>query len=216
MMPLAQKVYAAVLNGDFDTALGHCENSGAHESVHAAILQTIEQLDDDWQHDRVGLQDIANAFWTTRRVLEHVRNSRIDSRVELQKRGKALLSVPEGEEHSFGAQLLADRLSRLDWCVDVLFDATNTTVLEQVANQDVDVLGFSIGCDHNLLGLADIITEARIESRNPNLKVIVGGNVFQESLEQYQFLGADAVSGNADAALDQFFNVRQVHMSAKD
>ena len=52
------------------------------------------------------------------------------------------------------------------------------------------------------LGTArDLVTRLRSDSRCANVKVIVGGYVFQERPDLWRFLGADGAAGDAAAAV---------------
>ncbi len=201
------ELYTAVVTGELKVARRICETLKSRGELHSTVLGAIKRLESDWRVDRLAVHEIANAFWTTRRALDALQTSKSSPKTDTPN--KALIVVREGEEHSFGAQLLADRLERLHWDVEMQLNARDEAVLDRAANQNISVVGFSIGCDQNLLGLADMITSARIESFNPHLKVILGGSAFDDYVEQYEFLGADAVCNNGEEALKCFMRFGQ-------
>ncbi|MEM9277653.1 MAG: cobalamin B12-binding domain-containing protein [Pseudomonadota bacterium] len=202
-------LYAAAVSSDIEKAKAICLKLNADNKLHAGIVETVQRLECDWSSDHLSIHEIANAFWTLRRVLEnHKTHKAMDRHAAL---GRGLIVVRNGEQHSFGAQLLADRLERSYWEVDLILDASNQAVLGRVEQSPYSVLGFSVGCDQNLLGLADLISSVRLRSCSKEVKVLVGGPVFQGPLKQYDFLGADAVCDNSETAMQLFGRLGKYH-----
>ena len=196
-------LYVAAVSGDIETARKVCQKLKLDNQLHAGVIKTTQRLEEDWLSDRLGIHEIASAFWTLRRILDQ-NQTRKPKGVQASL-GKGLIIVRQGEEHSFGAQLLADRLESSHWEVDLILDANNDTILQQVEQSSWNALGISVGCDQNLLGLADLISEIRLRSCDKDVKVLVGGSVFQDPLKQYDFLHADAVCNDSETAM-QLFN----------
>ena len=199
----ANNLYLALVSGKPKDAKEVLQKLDANGELHATSLSTIKRLDLEWRADSLAIHEIANAFWTMRCALDEVHKE--NGYLKSTFRNSALIIVPEGEEHSFGAQLLTGRLERLNWDVETQINAKYEAVLEAVAARNFTALGLSVGYDQNLLGLADLVREVRMESSNPNMSVLLGGSVFEGCFEQYGFLGADAIFNNCDTALE-FFN----------
>lgn len=194
--------YAAARAGDFAQAVKLCDAHFDTGNWSVLVSDCIERLNHDWQLDQVSLLDVTEAFWTTNRVLEHMLAQGVPVARGRRATGNVLLSVPEGELHCFGAQVLADKLRRDGLNVDLVLKVANADVLTRLQTQHYDILGFSVGYDQSLLGLADQIAEARMVSANPALQVVVGGNLFGSSEEAYAFLGAERVLTGADEPVD--------------
>ena len=168
---------------------------GVDDQVDRARLlsDVIDQLDIDWQEDRRHVTDTAASYWVIHRLTSRLGFEDSSSLEYMGFSGTILMYVPEEEEHCFGAQILADGLSATGWKVDLNPDRAAVDVLNGVSSKYMDALGVSIGYDKNFIGLADMIQEARIVSKNPSLKVLLGGKAFEEPHSQYDFLGADVI-----------------------
>ena len=192
-IPTVMQLLEAAYTADVGRALEIGRNCNSGEAFDRIAIAAIEQLDREWQLDRRGLVRISTAFWTIRRVLEQ-RSYQTPPRTSRSANSpNIVLYVPPNEQHSFGAQLLADQMAREGFCVELLLGRPATVLYDSLANHRCDLLGISLGYDEALLGMADLISKARLESANPAMSVAVGGQVFVSDITNYSFLGADVV-----------------------
>jgi methanogenic corrinoid protein MtbC1 len=70
-----------------------------------------------------------------------------------------------------------------------------------VRHEWYDIIGFSLACDNGVEKLASTIREARAQSRNPELKVMVGGAAFNTRPDWVALTGADATAVSAQQAV---------------
>ena len=70
-------------------------------------------------------------------------------------------------------------------------------LLAQVRTEWFDVIGFSAGCESRLSSLKREITRIRAASMNPDVKILVGGQVFSLEYELVQRVGADGWARDA-------------------
>lgn len=194
------ELYDIVMSGDIDSARAVLFSNWT--AVDRAVLLTgvIDRLDHAWQHDQVHLTKIAAAFWMIQRLIHQQNTMNTAASGTEPGQGALLLYVPEGEEHSFGVQIFSDGLRTDGWDVEVLFNCETKAVLDSIAQRHFDALGVSIGYDRNLLGLADFIQEARVQSVNARLAILLGGGAFTDPYCQYDFLNADGVFKNVSEA----------------
>lgn len=114
--------------------------------------------------------------------------------------GKVLLSCADGEQHLLGLLIAAEFFARDEWEVLLGPPVSPRHPLAEVQRDHIDVVGFSIGSERRLTDMAALITELRAVSRNPHIKVIVGGPCFEQQPEAWRAIGADGVSLDARAA----------------
>jgi methanogenic corrinoid protein MtbC1 len=107
--------------------------------------------------------------------------------------------VTPGEAHSLGAKVVTQKLALEGWSAHLL--AEPETLLDRAGSEYYHFIGISVGHDEALLGLPDTIAEVRDVSRNRDVKVVVGGAVFDMPQDCYGFLGADLVTTSADTAV---------------
>lgn len=189
--------YEAARAGDFGKAVRVCEARLDTGDWTRLVSDCIERLNKDWDLDQLSVMEVAEAFWTTHRVVEQMLGQGVPVQRGTRRTGTMLLCVPDCEMHSFGAQIVADKLRRAGFTVDLALKASNNDVLMKVQAKRYDILGVSVGYDHSLLGLADLIEDARLVSANPTLMVVAGGRSFDGASEAYRFLGADRVLSGA-------------------
>ena len=185
--------YKATLDADFESAVGICADDRNALVWPEIIHDCIDRFDEEWRLDQISLVEVSGAFWTTRRVLDHMLAQGVPVTGSMRDAGRILLCVPRVDEHSFGAQMLTDQLRRTGYHVSLLIDRPNAEIFDQLHSTHFDIFGLSIGYDQSLLGLADVIAEARITSKNPALAVALGGSSFEGTTSAYGFLNADLV-----------------------
>jgi len=170
----------------------------------ALAMRAINQLDTAWQEDSLSIGEIAECYWTLRRTLDElIASPRLTSRRSLSI-GAAVVYIPSSEKHTFGPQMLVDKINRLGWDAQLWHDFDSGNLIEQLRSNHVDVLGISVGTDNRLDGLADLITDVRQYSMNPEIKTVIGGGAICGASNQYGFLGADLIAPTAEDA-ERFF-----------
>ena len=194
--------YKATLDEDFESAVGICAHDRNAHVWPEIIHDCIDRFDDAWRLDQISLVEVSGAFWTTRRVLDHMLAQGVPVTGSMRDAGRIMLCVPRTDEHSFGAQLLADQLRRAGFHVVLFINRPNAEIFHHLHSTHFDVVGLSIGYDQSLLGLADVIAEVRITSKNPAIAVALGGSSFEGAPSAYSFLNADIVLTNGQNPLN--------------
>ena len=118
----------------------------------------------------------------------------------LETVGNVLLTCVPGEQHTLGAIIVAEFMLRDGWRVLVGAPWTEADLLAMVSSEWFDVIGFSVGCENRLSTLKREICRLRSSSRNPNVRVMVGGKVFVDDHEMVSRVGADAYAVDAREA----------------
>lgn len=115
-----------------------------------------------------------------------------------------LLPVP-GEQHTFGVHMVSDFLRALG--LDVWVDPLDTEeeLADLVARKSFAIVGFSMSAERHLERLRGCVASVRSKSRNPDVRILVGGNLFIGRPELVREVGADgtAADGREVAALVQ-------------
>jgi methanogenic corrinoid protein MtbC1 len=107
-----------------------------------------------------------------------------------------------GEQHTLGVIIVAEFLLRDGWRVLVGAPWTESDLLAMVSSESFDVIGFSVGCENRLASLKREIRRLRTASRNPNVRIMVGGKVFVDQPDMVSRVGADAYAVDARQAPD--------------
>lgn len=153
-----------------------------------------------WDEDACDFLQVTDALGRIQRVLRLLEPRWLTPAPGRSRVGRALLACPPGEQHTLGLFIVADFFARDGWDVLVGPPLDRLGLHDAVAEQHLDVVGFSVGCATRLPRLAHEIALLRKASRNPGLLVLVGGSPFAEDPSLAARIGADGTAGRADEA----------------
>jgi MerR family transcriptional regulator, light-induced transcriptional regulator len=172
------------------------------EAVFLDLLgPTARDLGIRWEDDECSFVDVTVALGRLQRVLRELSQAfQADAREAPDSAGHVLLTCLPGEQHTLGLILVAEFLMRDGFRVLVGAPWSESDLLTQVRSEWFDVIGFSAGCDSRLSTLKREIVRIREVSRNPNVKFLVGGQVFSLDEGLVDRVGADGWARDAKQA----------------
>lgn len=153
-----------------------------------------------WDDDACGFLQVTDALGRIQRVLRLLEPRWLVPAPGRSRVGRVLLACPSGEQHTLGLFMVADFFARDGWDVLVGPPLDRLGLLDAVAEQHLDVVGFSVGCATRLPRLTHEIGLLRRASRNPGLLVLVGGSPFAGDPALAARVGADGTAMRADEA----------------
>lgn len=107
--------------------------------------------------------------------------------------GRSILLLPcPGETHLFGLSIVASFFREAGWDVTIACPGPDGDAVAPVREGWFDVVGLSLSCEVFLPALAAVVPALRGASRNPDLRVIVGGPLFARGGADAHGVGADA------------------------
>lgn len=169
------------------------------EMIMLGLLAPAARLMGDmWCSDRLSFVDVTLGLSRIQQVLRQIRLPEAPAGHE---KGRALLVPVPGEQHTFGLRLVEEFLIRTGWSVTCHLRASQADIVDAVAAKSYDFVGFSISCERLLPALRSAIRSVRSASRNPELRIMVGGVLFTDLSADPDPCGADAVVLNADDAV---------------
>ena len=113
----------------------------------------------------------------------------------------ALIVPLPGEQHTFGLHMVVEFFRRKGW--DTCSGCPNTLeqLLQMVEEHRFDVIGCSVSAERHLHRLEQQIVALRKRSRNRQVKILVGGRVFNRSPDLCHSVGADATARDGECAV---------------
>lgn len=126
---------------------------------------------------------------------------------------RAHISAAPGDDHGFGASMVAECLRRDGWFVDDEPPARWTDLVVAVRDIHYDVVGVSFNVDFEVEPVRDAIAAMRAASLNRELVIMVGGCVFDRRPGLVERVGADATA--PDATLAALEAATRVHLAAR-
>lgn len=201
---LAQRV----LDGDADQALRYVESVLQRgvplEAVYLELLApTARYLGTRWESDQSDFMQVTMGLWRLQEVLHELGPAFLNESEPTEPGRRAFLVPAPGDQHTFGAVIVAEFLRRAGW--DVWDDpcASKDEILRIVRAEWFAVVGISVSCEQNLESLAAVIRAIRRASRNPGVGIMVGGQPFIDHPERVALVGADATASDGRQATQQ-------------
>ncbi len=196
-----------VFDADPDAAAGYVRELRVRGRGTAALLvqllgPTARRLGEQWTADErsftevtLGLARLQSLLWDlSLSARDH------DYRPAAPGRGRVLITASPGEQHTFGASVVAEFFRWWGWDVVAGPFSTVQALLEAVHKQRYSVIGLSLSVDRRLGGLAAQIADIRGDSANERVAVMVGGRVFADTPGLAEEVGADVFADSAEDA----------------
>jgi methanogenic corrinoid protein MtbC1 len=161
---------------------------------------SARRLGDLWAADRCHFTDVTLAVGRLQGLLRHFGD---DDGPGMGLGRRALLVSAPGEQHSFGALMVAEFLRHAGWDVSGEIGSSAGRVVASVRDEWFAVVGFSLSSEQHVGSLASLIRAIRRASRNHGVVVLVGGSVFLEHPRFVTVVGADATATDARQAVAQ-------------
>jgi len=171
------------------------------EAVYLDLLSpTARRLGELWDNDECDFVEVTLAMGRMQRLLRELSQVFLADASRSDTVGNVLLTCVPGEQHTLGLIMVGEFLLRDGWRVLVGAPWTENDLLEMVAAEWYDVIGFSVGCQSRISTLKREIRRLRASSRNPGVRVMVGGKVFNDDPALVVRVGADAAASDAREA----------------
>ncbi len=152
-----------------------------------------------WAEDRVGFLEAGIAYGRVQQLLRRLSQEFDPGPADLLRAGRVLLTVPEGETHTLGLFSLAELLLRDRWEVVLGRPVLEASPATLVHTEWFDAVLISAAQERLLPVVQQEVTRLRQRSRNPDLCVLVGGNLTVLVPDAPTRVGANGGGGEADA-----------------
>jgi hypothetical protein len=167
----------------------------------ATVLEpSARRLGDLWGSDNCSEVDVTIGLSRLQSALRRTSIGKPAPKASHEAPGTVLVAPQPGELHMLGSVLDAELLWRAGWRTQCEFPATDQALLDLLSKTWFDALDLSMSLafchEHRLPRMGRTIRLARQASRNPELRIVVGGRVFFERPDAGREVGADAASGS--------------------
>lgn len=182
-----------------DTVRSLIDRGVAVDGIYLDLLApAARQLGLLWEDDECSFIDVTLGMGRLQRIirdLSHVFQT--ESPDKSPPLGHVLLTCLPGEQHTLGLIMVAEFLIRDGFKVYVGAPWSEADLLTLVSTEWFDVVGFSAGCESRLSALKREIHRIRGSSCNPDIRVLVGGQVFSVDEALVARVGADGWARDA-------------------
>lgn len=198
----------ALYQRNLEIAKTICRNFDAsHNSkvgyIKELLIPSVYAVEQNWISGKKDFSETVLAFWHLQILLDaetaEFKNPNDDLSQSWQ--GRIVIATAPNCEHNLGVLILSDHFRSFGWKVSEIIEESKYSTLKEICNHEIDVLGISVGHDAALEGLTNLLFEYRTVSKNPNLKIMLGGNIFELPLSQYDWIGADFIASTPHDAI---------------
>lgn len=167
------------------------------------LAPAARRLGDLWAQDICTFVDVTTGLGHLHEVLHTVDPGERISTAPGATGSRILLAPCPGEQHTFGLAVVARLFCRAGWQVRQERGASKAVLVQATRRYWFDVVGLSASCEDRLDALAEMIHTMRRGSRNPAVRVLVGGSLFTCRPELAALVGADATAFDGRQAVRQ-------------
>jgi len=161
------------------------------------IAPAARHLGREWELDRMDFSQVTLGLVRMQQLTHELGYAFRGGPQKVGARRRIMLASAPGSQHILGLVMVSEFFRKERWEVVVEISATPDELLNAVANEWFDMLGLSVGVVEQLTGLPDLIAQLRGASRNPDIKVLLGGPALLLRPMEAQSLKADAISLDA-------------------
>jgi MerR family transcriptional regulator, light-induced transcriptional regulator len=170
------------------------------ELVDCYFPAVAQHLGCDWAADRASFAEVSIGMARMQSILHDVSRDWISNHAAQPDSATALILLPEGEQHCFGALLLLAQLRRRGVSVQLLIGARPEEMRAVMQGRNFDCVMISVGCEEKLEIARRLVKAIRAGAGVP-VRVAVGGAVLLRPVDVKQRTGADIVTSDPAEAL---------------
>lgn len=172
-----------------------------HELCLDLLAPAARRLGDLWTADRCHFSEVTIALGRLQLMLRELASHMEDVDADPASVRRALLMAVAGDQHTFGLAMVRDFFRAAGWRVGTECPEGPDALKTLVRAESFDVVGFTIGAERHVEALATAVHTLRRHSRNPGVRVLVGGPLLLVRPEVAAQVGADATALDARQAI---------------
>ena len=173
----------------------------AHELCLDLLAPAARRLGEMWNSDRCDFTEVTIALGRLQLMLRELAARMPTAPLQGAATRRVLLLAVNGDQHTFGLAMVRDFFRAAGWRVAADSPKNLDALKTLVKAEAFDVVGFTIGAERHIEDLAAAVHALRKHSRNPNVRVLVGGPLLLERPDVAAQVGADATALDARQAI---------------
>ncbi|MFN3937811.1 MAG: B12-binding domain-containing protein [Gemmobacter sp.] len=154
------------------------------------IPEAARRMGEAWHQDRLGFAEVTIGSARLQAMLRQIGQAWAADMAS-HPRGAILVIVPQGEQHTLGALVVANQARRLGFTTRLLVGPQLSAVSETLRDRRFDVALVSVAGDSVLENAGKLVETVR-RSASAALPVLVGGSVMSRRSDAAEVCGADA------------------------
>lgn len=171
--------------------------------ITTVLSATARHLGVLWEQDRCTFVDVTVGLSRLQQLLRVYGPAFEISPAPEVERGRVLLAVVPGEQHTFGLAVVEEFFRRAGWHVQSEFLPSRPILIEHVRTEWFDLVGLSASGEVSAAGVAAVVKAVRGASLNKSVHIMLGGNLFVADPALAVSLGADFGARDAAEAVNR-------------
>lgn len=169
-----------------------------YEGLFAAAARELGEM---WLSDDCSFYDVTLGTGRIQRLIREFSHQFLAEYRYPGSAGRLLLCSATDEQHSLGIAILAEFFVRDGWDVHVGIGLGSDNLLDKVRESEYHLVGISVAGTARISKLQQDIRRVRQVSRNPDIKVLVGGHLITHDPSLAERIGADGYAIDATSAI---------------
>ncbi|MFM2241129.1 MAG: hypothetical protein RJA69_2503 [Pseudomonadota bacterium] len=154
-----------------------------------------------WERDQLDFSQVTLGLMRLHQLSHELGYVYREGPQEAGPRRRIMLASAPGSQHLLGLTIVSEFFRKERWQVVVEISTTEHDLAHAVSNEWFEVLGLSVGVVEQLKDIPSLIQTLRQRSRNPAMRVLLGGPAFLTQAVAAQSIGADGISLDAAEAV---------------
>ncbi len=180
-----------------DIADAHLAHGRAPETILIELFAwSARELGALWDDDQVSFVDVTIGLCRLHEALHRIsEQSEAQRKSETAEAPSILIAIAPGEQHVFGVLMAGELFRKKGWSVTTETSGDPAAITALIASRRFDMAGLSVSHDGATEGLTHLLKAMRKASKNPTTKLVVGGQLFEQSPHIAHEIGADGIAG---------------------
>ncbi len=159
------------------------------------FASTARELGEMWNEDQITFVEVTVGVCRLHQIV-HTLTGQPDAPADIGRNGSPsiLIASAPGEQHVFGVLVASELFRQHDWTVFSETSGDPALIASHLANHRFDIAGISASHEGVARDLPGLIKTLRRTSRNPSVKLLVGGPLFEQSPHLAREIGADGIA----------------------
>ncbi|MEM6909208.1 MAG: cobalamin-dependent protein [Pseudomonadota bacterium] len=172
------------------------------QSIYVDLLgPAARSLGEMWERDECDFVEVTMGLWRLQEVMRDLSARAWHSRPLGEPVYSALFVQMPGDTHGFGSQMIEEVFAQAGWQSEALIKSERRELLGRLSQKAFDLVGLTISRDCPSSAISSIVKAMRSVSANPNISIMIGGNVINNDPSLVEEVGADGTAPDARAAL---------------
>ena len=153
-----------------------------------------------WENDQIGFDQVTMGLVLMHEIVHGMGYEYQDGPQQAGAVQRVMLASAPGSQHVLGLSIVSEFFRKGGWQVVMEISPSARELRRAVQNEWFDLIGLSIALETQLADLPALVVGLKKASRNPQVRVLLGGRVFHDQAVDPRRFGADGICTDAKEA----------------